>query len=106
MAALYDRQAASRTGITQSVAYTGTSATCTNPFGTETYQIRVASTSACYYKVVEAAGGAAAATDVFLPNNWVEYVAVTPGQKISAIQAPTNGLVTATAGTLSITEMS
>lgn len=105
MAALFDKQSSSRCGATQALAYTGTSATST-AFGTETYQIRLASTSACYYKVVEAAGGAAAATDVFLPNNWVEYVNVSPGQKVSAIQAPTNGLVTGTAGTLSITEMS
>jgi hypothetical protein len=36
----------------------------------------------------------------------VEYVIVTPGQRISAIKAATNGLVTATAGTLWVTEMS
>jgi hypothetical protein len=103
---IWDKQASSRCGVTQSVAYTGSSATVTNPFGSTTLQIRLSSTSACYYKVVEASGGAAAATDVFLPNNWVEYVNVSPGQKVSAIQAPTNGLVTATAGTLSVTEMS
>lgn len=104
--AIFEKQSASRPGVTQSVAYTGTSATVTNPFGPQTYQIRISSTSACYYKVVEATGGAATATDVFLPNNWVEYLAVTPGQKISAIQAPTNGLVTGTAGTLNVAEMS
>lgn len=104
MASLYDKQASSRCGATQSLAYS-TSVT-SSAFGTETYQIRLSSTSACYYKIVEAAGGAAAATDVFLPNNWVEYVNVTPGQKVSVIQAPTNGLVTGTAGTLSVTEMS
>jgi hypothetical protein len=98
-------QAASRTSTTQTVAYTGTSATCTNAFGAQTYQVRLASSSACNYKIVEAAGGAATAADVFLPNNWVEYITVTPGQKISAIQASTNGLVTATAGTLYVTEL-
>lgn len=106
MGAQFEKQSSSRTGITQTVAYTGSSATCTNPFGTQTYQIRIAANSACHYKVVEAAGGNAAATDTFLPNNWVEYITVAPGQKISAIQAATNGLVTATAGTLFVTEVS
>ena len=36
----------------------------------------------------------------------IEYVIVSPGQRISAIKAATNGLVTATAGTLWVTEMS
>lgn len=106
MGAQFEKQNSSRSGTTQTVPYTGVSATCTNPFGSQTYQIRIASTSACNYKVVEAAGGAATATDIFLPNNWVEYVTVSPGQKISAIQAPTNGLVTGTAGTLYVTEVS
>ena len=95
-----------RQGITQSVAYTASSATSTNPFGTQTYLLRVVSNSACHYKVVEAAGGAAAATDSFLPANWIEYLIVNPGQKISAIQSPTGGLVTGTAGTLLATELS
>lgn len=100
-----ERQSSSRNGTTQAVAYTGTSATCANPFGSATYQIRIASTSACNYRVVDASG-AALTTDAFLPNNWVEYVTVQPGQKISAIQASSNGLVTATAGTLFVTEVS
>lgn len=101
----FEKQSASRTGVTQSVI-SGVASATSAAFGTQTYQIRLAATAACYYKIVEAAGGAAAATDVFLPDRWVEYVTVSPGQKISAIQAPTNGLVTATVGTLSVTEMS
>ena len=95
----------SRLSTCQQVVYTGTSATCTNVFGAETFQIRVAANSACHIKVVEAAGGDAATTDPFLPANWVEYITVTPGQKISAIRAATDGLVTATSGTLSVTEL-
>jgi hypothetical protein len=89
----------------QTIAYTGTSATSANPFGAQTYVVRLVANSACHYRIVEAAGGAATTSDVFLPANWVEYVVVQPGQKISAIQAATNGLVTATAGTLNVTEM-
>lgn len=94
-----------RQGATQTVAYTGTSATVTNVFGVQTYAIRISANSACHYRVVEAAGGAAVVTDTFLPANVIEYLIVTPGQKISAIQSPTNGLVTGTAGTLNVTEM-
>ena len=44
--------------------------------------------------------------DPFLPANWEAYFAVTPGQRIAAIRASTGGLVTATDGTLWVTEMS
>lgn len=106
MGAQFEKQSSSRSGTTQTVAYTGTSATCTNAFGSQTYQIRLGATSACFYKVVEAAGGAATTSDVFLPANWIEYVTVTPGQKISAVRAGTDGLLTATSGTLIVTEVS
>jgi hypothetical protein len=91
-------QSASRNGITQAVAYTGTSATSA-AFGNMTYQVRLSATTACCYKVVEAAGGAATVSDVYLPTNWVEYITVTPGQKISAIQSTAGG-------TLYVTELS
>jgi hypothetical protein len=90
---------------TQTLAYSTTSATVTNPFGAQTYVIRLSANSACHYKIVEAAGGAASVSDVFLPANWVEYVVVQPGQKIAAIRAATDGLVTATSGTLNVVEM-
>lgn len=94
-----------RPSTTQTLAFTGTSATATNAFGAQTYIIRVASNAGCHFRIVEAAGGAATASDVYLPAGWVDYILVTPGQKISAIQSPTNGLVTATAGTLNVVEM-
>lgn len=94
----------SRNGATQVVAYTGTAAASTNAFGTQTRQVRIVSNSACHYTF--AATPTAAVTDAFLPANWVEYRSVTPGQKISAIQAATGGLVTATAGSLWVTELS
>lgn len=96
---------AARQGASQAVAYTATSATVTNAFGSQTYLIRVASSSACHFRVVEAAGGAATTTDTFLPANTIDYIVVSPGQKISAIRASTGGLITATDGTLNVTEM-
>ena len=91
--------AALRQGTRQTVAYTGTAATITNAFGTETYVIRLSATTACHFLVSEAANVVAAtATDSLLPTNWVDYIVVTPGQKISVIQD-------SAAGTLSVTEM-
>lgn len=95
--------AIARNSTTQTVPYTGTAAASTNAFGTQTRQIRVVSNSACH--ILVSGAPTAAATDPFLPANWIEYLTVNPGEKISAVQAATNGLVTATAGTLWVTEL-
>lgn len=96
-------QQSARNVNTQAVAYTGTAAAST-AFASQTRQIRIVANSACHYSV----GGApvAVVTDAFLPANWVEYITVNPGEKISAIQAATAGLITATAGSLWVTELS
>lgn len=96
-------QNSSRNSTTQAVAYTGTAAASANAFGGQTRQIRVVANSACHILV----GGApvAAVTDPFLPANWVEYLTVNPGEKISAIKAATAGLVTTTDGSLWVTEL-
>lgn len=96
-------QQSARNSTTQAVAYTGTAAASTNAFGGQTRQIRIVANSACHYSI--AGTPVAVVTDAFLPANWVEYVTVNPGEKISAIQAATGGLVTATAGTLWVTEL-
>ncbi len=97
-------QSSSRVGVTQTIAYDAT-VPATNPFGAQTYQITIVANSACHYHIYEASGTATATTaDPFLPANWIQSVTVSPGQKISAIKAATNGLVTATAGTLWVTE--
>lgn len=101
-------QQASRNGTTQAVPYTGTAATITSAFGSETWQVRLCANSACHYVISEAASVTVATVTngALLPANWVEYVAITPGQKISVIRAATDGLVTATSGTLLVTELS
>jgi len=96
-------QQSARNSTTQAVAYTGTAAASTSAFGEQTRQIRIVANSACHYVI--AGTPVAVTTDPFLPANWVEYVTVNPGEKISAIQAATGGLVTATAGTLWVTEL-
>lgn len=91
----------SRQGVTQALAIGAASATLANPFGAQTYQVRLSATSACYYLITETAAivAATAANASYLPANWVEYVTVTPGQKLTAIEA-------SAAGTLSVTETS
>jgi hypothetical protein len=96
-------QQSARNSTSQAVAYTGTAAPSTNAFGTQTRRIRIVANSACHYVI--AGAPVAVTTDAFLPANWVEYVTVNPGEKISAIKAATSGLVTTTDGTLWVTEL-
>jgi hypothetical protein len=89
---------------TQALAFAAASAQLTNPIGAQTYQVRLVANAACHYKI---GNGTLAATtgDPFLPASAIEYVMISPGQSIAAIEAATNGLVTATAGTLFVTEL-
>jgi len=100
----FPKHPSSRIGGTQTIAFDA-SAAVANTFGSETYQLRLVADSACCYRIGDGAQTATAA-DTYLPANVIEYVIVSPGQSISAIKAATNGLVTATAGTLWVTEMS
>jgi hypothetical protein len=93
----------SRLGTTQVVAYTGTAAASTNAFGSQTRRVRVVANSACHIAV--AGTPVAVGTDPLLPANWVDHITVNPGEKISAIKAATGGLITATDGTLWVTEL-
>lgn len=100
----FPKQPASRVGATQTIAYNA-SVAITNAFGPGTYQLRLVADSACCYRIGDGAQTATTA-DPFLPANTIEYVIVSPGQRISAIKAATDGLVTTTAGTLWVTELS
>ena|ERR1700750_396937 len=100
----FPKQPSSRAGATQTIAFDA-SVAITNAFGPETWQLRLVADSACCYRIGDGAQTATSA-DSFLPANTIEYVIVSPGQRISAIKAATNGLVSATAGTLWVTEMS
>src|SRR5262249_8798385 len=87
----------------QAVAF-ASSAQAANPFGPQTYQVRLCANAACHYRI--GSGALTASTsDVFLPANFIEYVMGTPGESIAAIEAATNGLVPAAAGTLNVTEL-
>jgi hypothetical protein len=100
----FPKHPSSRPGATQTIAFDA-SAAIANSFGSETYQLRLVANAACCYRIGDGAQTATVA-DVFLPANVIDYAIVSPGQSIAAIKAASNGLVTATAGTLWITEMS
>ena len=100
----FPKQPSSRVGSTQTIAYNA-SVAIANAFGPETYQLRLVADSACCYRIGDGAQTATTA-DPFLPANTVEYVIVSPGQRIAAIKAATDGVVTATIGTLWVTELS
>jgi hypothetical protein len=100
----FPKHPSSRIGVTQIIAFDG-SVAAINTFSSETYQLRLVADSACCFRIGNGAQTATTA-DPFLPANTIEYVIVSPGQSIAAVKAATNGLVTATAGTLWVTEMS
>ena len=84
---MYPLQGASRAIAQNNVNVATTSSSAASAaFGSQTYQIRIAAPAACFYKV-DAGTPTAAATDVYLPAPWVEYVEVSPGQKISVWSA-------------------
>ena len=100
----FPKHPASRVATTQTIAFNASTAIA-NPFGSETFQVRLVADSACCFRIGDGPQTATVA-DVFLPANTVDYVTVNPGQRMSAIAAATNGLVTSTPGTLWVTEMS
>ena len=100
----FPKQPSSRPGVTQTIAF-DTSAAIANPLGSETFQLRLVANAACCFRIGDGAQ-TATTSDTFLPANVIDYVIVSPGQRISAVKAASNGLVTATAGTLWVTEMS
>lgn len=96
----FPKVGASRPGVSQDITTGAASATLTNAFGPQTYQVRLAATAAARFRVVDGtAGGNAVATDPLLPAGVVDYIVVSPGQKIAAIQD-------AAAGKLNVVEMS
>src|SRR5689334_7068710 len=89
MADFYPVNPSSMNGtVNNCVVATTSTAVASNAFGSQTYQIRIAATAACFYKTGDGTP-TAANTDALLPANWVEYVKVHPGQKVSVFSATT-----------------
>jgi len=89
-------QDASRLGAAQEVAI-GASSAASTAFGAQTYQVRLAATSACRVRIADGTP-TANATDAYLPPDKPEYFTCTPGQKVAVIQE-------AAAGKLSVVEI-
>lgn len=83
-----------RYGATQELT-TGAASVASAAFAVQTYQIRVACTSACRIRIGDGTP-TAVATDTLLPANWVDVITVSPGQKIAAIQDVAGGKLTVT----------
>lgn len=86
-----------RLGATNNVVIATTStAVASTAFASNTYQIRIACSAPVSYLVGDGTP-TATATSPYLPNTWVDYVSVNPGQKVSVFSA--------TIQTVSVTEV-
>jgi hypothetical protein len=71
-------------GTAQEVT-TGAASAASAAFASQTYAIRVSATAACRI-IVGDGTPTAIATSTYLPANVIDYIRVSPGQKIAAIQ--------------------
>ncbi len=85
-----------RLGTTQIITVGAASSAIANAVGAQTYAVRLCSSVGAFVKIDNSP--TATTSDVYLPPNWAEYFAITPGQKVAAIQA-------AAGGSMSVTEM-
>lgn len=85
-----------RPDTTQSITTSGTSAAISNAVGDQTYVVRIHATKACF--VTFAGTPTATTSHMFMADGQTEYFAISPGEKVAAIQS-------AEAGTVYVTEM-
>lgn len=85
-----------RPGTTQSITTSGTSAATTNAVGGQTYAVRIHATAAAF--ITFAGTPTATTSDVFMAAGATEYFAISPGEKVAAIQS-------SEAGTVYVTEL-
>lgn len=92
-------------GTTQTITVTSTSASVTTAFAESFRQVRVVANLACHLNFFKNETSTCTTNFPFLPANWPEYYKVVPGQKLSAVNALTGGVVTSSVGTLWVTEV-
>lgn len=97
MSRSFAQGALGRLGTSQSIAVTTASTGATNAFGAQTFAVRVAvsGTGNTHYRIGDGTQ-TAVTTDPFLPNTWIDYVIVSPGQKIAAIAESGTATLTVT----------
>lgn len=76
-----------RLGPTQILAST-TTTSATSAFASTTFQVRVVASAAVNFTVGDGTPTATTSSPL-LPANWVEYITVTPGQKLAALGTAT-----------------
>jgi hypothetical protein len=99
MAITWDKQPSSRLGTVTVFTLSGSSQ-ATATFGSQTCQVRVAtSAQPAWFKIGDGTPTADTAASHLIGTNISEYFTVTPGQKAAVLQA-------GTAGSITVTEMS
>jgi hypothetical protein len=93
----WSKAPSSRLGTTTVITMSGSSQQ-TGTFGTQTYQVRIATSTQPAFVSVGNNPTATATSSAILGTNVVDYVQVTPGMQCAVLQA-------GTAGTITITEM-
>lgn len=85
MTSFFSHASSSRQGAVQNLA----AGEVSEPFGPQTNQIRLAASADTYFLVSEAANPTVATTTngSLMPGEKIDYIAVTPGQVISATAA-------------------
>lgn len=82
-----------RWGTKRSTTYTGTAGTISNAVSAGVYKIRILVTTDAYVFVSDDGTAATSSNGAYVPGLAPEYVTVTPGQKVSAIQVASGGSV-------------
>jgi len=95
---IIDKQGSSRHGTNTDITMSASSQ-ATPAFGSQTYQIRVATAGQPAFFKIGDGTPTATSSDPQMPANWVDYFTCTPGQKCAVLQA-------GAAGVISIAEMS
>ena len=78
-----------RLDTTQIVTISGSSAATTNAVGANTHHVRIVSTTARHY--VTGKTPTATTSNPYLPADVVEYVDITPGEKVAFLQHAAGG---------------
>src|SRR5215475_13574905 len=91
----WDRQPSSRPIVGKTTVSTpGTTSQATSAFGTQTYQIRVATSGTpCWLQVGDGTSTATTTGSMVMGTNVVDYFTVSPGQSAAVIAASASGAV-------------
>jgi hypothetical protein len=82
-----------RWGTKRSTTYTGTAGTISQAVSAGVYKIRLLVTTDAYVFVSDGGTAATSSNGAYVPALVPEYVTVTPGQQVSAIQVSSSGTV-------------